>query len=368
MLRAATAGASAVIAGTALQGLARGAAATAGTPGVDPRIRGPFPILTTPFTTSGAVDYDALAAEARLVNWGGCPGMIWPQSGDSVDLLTTEEKLQGMEVLTKATRGFRTALCLGVQGDDTAEMLMFAKHAERLAPAAFISRPPDSGKTEDDLRQYWRALASVTRRPVIIQTSGGGRYRGPSPSVKLLIELAKEFPNFGYVKEEAAPIPARIRELNAAKPPIRCIFSAHGGYGWLYESRLGAEGLVTERAVFADVLTRIWELQQSGSDPAALREIYDKYLTVANLAKNIPGGDFRGFQFYLWNKRGVPMTMVSRHYGPKGVRPSSPIFSELKLTAEEIAEIEYCFEGLKPYLKQEPPRLAPRPRRERRGK
>ena len=40
--------------------------------------------------------------------------MIWPQSGDSVDLLTPDEKLQGMEVLAKTARHLQTtALCLG---------------------------------------------------------------------------------------------------------------------------------------------------------------------------------------------------------------------------------------------------------------
>ena len=62
----------------------------------DARIRGPFPILTTPFTEAGEVDYEVLARQARFVDWAGCPGMIWPQSGDSVDLLTTDEKLRGM--------------------------------------------------------------------------------------------------------------------------------------------------------------------------------------------------------------------------------------------------------------------------------
>ena len=234
----------------------------------DPRIQGPFLILSTPFTASGAVDFDALARQACYVDWCGCPGMIWPQSGDSVDLLTTDEKLKGMEVLAKTARKLSTtALCLGVQGKDTAEMLMFAEHVEKLAPPAIISRPPDSGKTEDDLRQYWHALASVTKRPVFIQTTGGVAYKGPTPSVDLLIELAKDFPNFGYVKEEAGNVIARTRALVAAKPPIRRVFGARGGYGWLYELRLGSEGLITERAIYADVLTRIWQLHQSGSDP-----------------------------------------------------------------------------------------------------
>ena len=133
--------------------------------------------------------------QACYVDWCGCPGMIWPQSGDSVDLLTTDEKLKGMEVLAKTARKLSTtALCLGVQGKDTAEMLMFAEHVEKLAPPAIISRPPDSGKTEDDLRQYWQALAAVTKRPVFIQTTGGVAYKGPIPSVDLLIELAKRLP------------------------------------------------------------------------------------------------------------------------------------------------------------------------------
>ena len=136
MFGAALAGASGAISAALLQASGRQTGPIASEATADPKIRGPFPILSTPFTASGAVDFDVLANKARFVDWCGCPGMIWPQSGDSVDLLTTAEKLQGMEVLAKTARGLRTALCLGVQGKDTAELLMFAKHAEKLAPGA----------------------------------------------------------------------------------------------------------------------------------------------------------------------------------------------------------------------------------------
>ncbi|NLS96873.1 MAG: dihydrodipicolinate synthase family protein [Planctomycetaceae bacterium] len=360
MLRVTTAAASGALATTFLQKRSLGASLLAETgAAADPRIQGPFLILSTPFTASGAVDYDALARQACYMDWCGCPGMIWPQSGDSVDLLTMDEKLQGMEVLAETARNLRTtALCLGVQGKDTDEMLVYARHAEKLAPPAFISRPPDSGKTQDDMREYWRALASVTKRPVFHQTTGGTAYKGPVPSPQLLIELAKEFPNYGYVKEEAGSVIARMRELVAAKPPIRRVFGARGGYGWLYELRLGAEGLITERAIYADVLTRIWELHKSGSDPAALRDAYSKFLLMINLSRTHPG-DLRGYQLYLWKKRGVFETTVSRQYGPRGTIPESPIFSELQLTEDEIAEIDYRFEALKPYQKPGSPKLTP---------
>ena len=351
------AGASGVWAGSLLRAVEPQAAERAEATTADPRIRGPFPILSTPFTETGEVDFEVLARQARFVDWGGCPGMIWPQSGDSVDLLSSDEKLRGMKVLAETSRDLRAALCLGVQGKDTDEMLVFARHAERLAPAAIISRPPDSGRTEDDLRHYWRALAAVVQRPVILQTTGGVAYKGPIPSVPLLIELAKEFPHFGYVKEEAAPIIARTRELLAARPPIRRVFSARGAHGWLYESHLGTEGLITERAVYADVLSRLWELQQSGADPETLRDIHAKLLLLFNLGQHLPGGDLRGFQLHLWKKRGVFKNMVSRQYGPKQSIPVKPIFSELKLNAEEIVEIDFRFEALSPYLKPNPPRF-----------
>ncbi|HQX53506.1 MAG TPA: dihydrodipicolinate synthase family protein [Planctomycetaceae bacterium] len=314
-----------------------------------PRFRGPFPILSTPFTTSGEVDFEVLARQARFADWCGSPGMIWPQSNDSVDLLTTEEKLEGMEVLAKTTQNLRTtALCLGVQGKDTDDMLVYAKHARKLAPTAIISRPPDTGKTQDDLRQYWRALASViTEQPVMIQTTA--RSGGISPSTELLIELAKEFPNFGYVKEESNPVIPRIRAL-LASPSIRSVFSARGAYGWLYESRLGTEGLVTERIAYADILAKIWELMKSGSDPEMLKDMYSKLMLMFNLQQTLPG-DLRGYSLYLLKMRGVFRTMISREYGPGGSTPDKPIVRNLTLSEQEVAEIEWRFESLKPYLK-----------------
>jgi dihydrodipicolinate synthase/N-acetylneuraminate lyase len=256
-----------------------------------------------------------------------------------------------MEVLADATRGRRSALCLGVQGRDTDERLVFAKHAEKLAPAAFCSRPPDSGKTDEDMRVYWRALAAVAKRPVIIQTTGGTAHKGQPPSTALLIELAREFPFFGYVKEEAGNIQARMREELAAKPVIRRVFSAKGGWGWLHQAQMGTEGLITERAAYADLLARIWGMMESGREPDALADAFSKLLLILNIRETIPGGDLRGPHLYVLKKRGVFATMVSRNYGPNNSIPAKPVFSELEVSQEDIAEIERRFAALKPYLK-----------------
>lgn len=357
ILRAMITGAASVAVGTQLSGsiLAEDAAIPA-TPSKEiignPRVRGPFPILSTPFTESGDVDYEVLGKQAQFVDWCGSPGMIWPQSGDSVDLLTMDEKLKGMEVLSNAMKGRKSCLCLGVQGADTEEMLVYAKKADKLEYApAIISRPPDNGKTDEDMRQYWRALAEVTHKPVIIQTTGGTRYKGPAPSTKLLIELGKDFENFGYVKEEASPVIPRMTELLAAKPVIKRVMSAWGGFGWLHQCRFGTEGLITERAVYADLLAKIWSEYDNGNRLASA-DLYGKLLLMLNLRETIPCNQLRGYHLYVWMLRGVFKNTLSRNYGPLGAFPEKPIISEMKLSEEQKDEIAMRLEAIKPWLKE----------------
>ena len=121
-------------------------------------IRGAYPILTTPYLADGAVDYEALVKEAEWTDAAGVNGIIWPQSDDSIDLLTTDEKKRGMSALAERARGFKARLCLGVQGRGTDEMLELARHGEKLAAETdprivFISRPADDCRTQKDLER-----------------------------------------------------------------------------------------------------------------------------------------------------------------------------------------------------------------------
>ncbi|MBR4172098.1 MAG: dihydrodipicolinate synthase family protein [Kiritimatiellae bacterium] len=329
----------------------------------NPRIRGLFPILSTPFLESGEVDFDTLASEARFVDFCECSGMIWPQSSDSCDFLTKEEKKRGMRVLSEALKGRASSLCLGVQGRDTKEMLEFAELAETLRPMCIISRPPDNGKTEDDLRAYYHALASVFSRPVIIQTSGGSGYKGPAPSVNLLVELATEYPKiFGYVKEESVTrengkitetVDQRIALEVAKKPSIKRVFSAQGGRSWLYQARqLGTEGLITERVAYADLLARIWQLLESHDSTGATDAAFAGFLLMLNLENNLPGGTngLRGYHLYVMQMRGVFRNLLSRKALPTG-KPDASVLTDVSLTEDQKAEVISRFRTLQPFLK-----------------
>ncbi|MBQ3808933.1 MAG: dihydrodipicolinate synthase family protein [Kiritimatiellae bacterium] len=317
-------------------------------------VRGAYPILTTPYLADGAVDYDSLVKEAQWVDGTGVQGIIWPQSDDSIDLLTTDEKKRGMTALAKRASKFNARLCLGVQGRGTDEMLELARHGESLAAEfdpriVFISRPGDDCRTQEDLERYYESFATVASRPVIIQTYNGDKC--PAPSVDLLVRLAGRHPAiYGWIKEEVRDgfeANRRMKAELAARPPLKTVFSAWGGWQWLYQSRrLGSDGVISERAALAPMLAEIWGLMETKDDTGRLDAAYAKYLLAINLMQTVPG-DLRGYQLVFFKEKGIFKTTVSRVCVDKAADPYKWKLDVLEVDDGIRAEImrRCCVEG-----------------------
>lgn len=297
-------------------------------PGGKP-MRGIFIIMSTPYTDAKAVDFEDLAREVDFMDRCGVQGMVWPQLASEYFKLTKDERMQGMEVIAKAARGKKPALVLGVQGANTDLALEFMKHAEQLKPDAMIAIPPTEAKSIADFREYYRALAKATRRPLFVQTTGGAK--NIDPSVEVLVELSKEFPNCGYIKEEHEPVIERMTQLSKSRPAVKSVFSGAGGKGMMYEMRLGFDGTMPG-APYSDVYAEIWSLFQSGKRDEA-RDVFGKLLLLINCEQQIPGT-----RQYIMKKRGIFKTTVSRQ-------------KDYKITSEGAAEIDFHFTALKPYLR-----------------
>ena len=333
----------------------------------DPRMRGPFPILSTPFTESGEVDYNTLAREAKFVSDCGC-NMIWPQSNAAIDLLSTEEKFKGMQVIADALQGSKSTVAFGCNGKNIEHMVEHVKHVELLADKykntniALISRPADNTQNQEDAKKYFLELEKYTSRPTIIQTVGGNSCKIKAVDVDILIDLAKRNPKvFGYIKEEtgnAEECNLRMRKEISAKPIIHTVYSAWGGWQWLYQMRrIGSEGLVSERAVYADLLAYIWEQVENGDINGTLSDAFSKLLLAYNFsyyAKGGTSGDLRGAHLYVFQKRGVFKNRLSREYIKKNrklIVPQTPIIKDCKLTQQQIDEIDTCLETISKYFK-----------------
>ncbi len=330
--------------------------------GGDARMRGPFPIMTTPYLDDGAVDYESLAREARFVADSGCPGVVWCQSNDAVDLLTFEEKRRGYETIAAALAGRSITVAFGCNGPDAAAMLREAEAVEQVAARyprlniAIISRPPDTGKTQADIRDYYERLARVARRPVIIQTYVNETC--PAPEVKLLIDLSRKYPKiYGYFKEESDGDKANARMIEevAAKPVVHTVYSAWGGWQWLYQSRrCGSEGVVTERCAYAPLLAYIWRRMENGDADGTLTAAFAFYRLLID-QRGFPRGDMRGYALYYFKRLGIFKTTLTRQYLKAKAKAQGVVnegggrewkLEELELSASQRAELDECYDDM----------------------
>ena len=120
------------------------------------------------------------------------------------------------------------------------------------------------------------------------------------------------------------------------RPPLHSIFGANFAQGWLYEMRLGLDGIITGNAMYADLMATMWNLHEAGKREQLL-DAFSKFLLMRNAGQQIPGADL-----FVMKKRGVFKTTAVRREGGK--------VTEAKLSPAAVAEIESRFAELKPWL------------------
>ena len=230
-------------------------------------LRGVYPIMQTPFLESGPVDFEALAAEVRFLDKTGAHGMVWPQLASEYMRLSEEERIEGAETIMKAAKGLRCKVVLGVQAEDAAAAVRYAKHADKLGPDAIIALPPRKGEqNEFDLaavKDYYRAIAKACDRPLFIQAIG-------NISVEFIVDLMRDAPTLSYVKDEAGHTLSRTTELRAARTP-RPLGVFIGGHSktLIDEMARGSDGSMPV-ASWVDLLATAWDLWEQGRQGDAI--------------------------------------------------------------------------------------------------
>lgn len=346
---AAAAGAGAAIAqaGAGTTTAASGAGAAAARTGKV--FQGVVPVAQTPYTTSGAVDWDDLANEMNHYSRCGVQGVIWPAGGSDYDMLSKDERMKGMQVVADACRPLKMVSILAVQSASTSQMLDYAHQAEKLNPDALYISPPYSPPgtkppPSEETYKHFAALGAMTKRPVIVFANVN-----LVPSIDVLKELVKKFPNFAYIRTDGQPAYEHIKSLVEAKPPFKSIFGASACSRWLYEERLGVDGIMTDTGMYADVMEQMWRAYRAGQRKKAA-DIYSKLLLMMNLdepleayrEKIIPGTGR-----YVLHKRGWFKTTTMRARQGLG-RPYA--LKHVVLRPEEKAEVDLRFSMLEPYL------------------
>ena len=306
------------------------------------QIGGVFPLLCTPYAEDGSLDCATLAKEAAFVADCGADGMIWPAAKDALDYLTPDEERRGLEAIADALDGRNVWFSPCCPGTNTADVLRRAAVAESIAArhpglkATMLVRMANDAKGDADYARQYDALAAATKLPVIIQTYNG---KSPMPSAKLLIDLAKRHPaTYGWFKVEGTgrDIVPCARDLVAAKPVVKTVFTGWGGRDWLYHyRRVGTRGVISQRPMYADLMVKIWRALEKGDGSADAP--FAKFMYLRNLEDAIPAPEMRGWNLYVLKKRGVFRNTLSRkrRKGDGGWE-----VSDIALSEADIAEID----------------------------
>ena len=258
-----------------------------------------------------------------------------------MDYLSPEEERKGLEAIAAALDGRGTWFSPCCPGTNTADMLRRVAAVNEIAAkrphlkTTMLVRMLDDAKNDADYERQYVTLAAATKLPIIIQTYNG---KSPMPSAKLLADLARRHPGtYGWFKVEGtgSGIVPCARELVAAKPAVKTVFTGWGGRDWLFHyRRVGTRGVISQRPMYADLMVKIWRAFESG-DPRA-DELFAKLIYLRNLEDSIPAPEMRGWNLYVLKKRGVFRNTLSR-VGKEG---GGWELKDIALSAEEKAEVD----------------------------
>lgn len=134
---------------------------------------GIIPAMVTPFDSSEQLNEDALSMLVeRLIN-DGVHGVFVLGSQGEYYALEADEKRRAIEVTVAATRG-RVPVYAGTGANTTREAVKLTQMAERAgADAVSVITPSFISPSQDELCEYYRAVAESTRLPVVLYSNPG---------------------------------------------------------------------------------------------------------------------------------------------------------------------------------------------------
>ena len=307
-------------------------------------LRGIFPIAQTPFTASGKLDVDGLVEAVRFVDRGGVHGFVWPQMFSEWLALTEQERLQGMEAIASAGKKLKTAIVFGVQSADLATSLKLAKHAAEVGADGIISLPPSENLTPQQMLDYYKAIGTATRLPLVVQAVG-------NMDIDLIMAMYKAIPAMRCLKEEAGDVLASIVQLTKMTSGNLKVMTGSHGRTLVDEMRIGSWGCMPV-AAFADLYAATWDLWHQGKHKEAM-DMHARTLLLLPEAGVYSGTEPFKYILYL---RGVFKTYGVRKVSTTGFAaatkaaaagsgPDRPLDDAGKQSIKEV--VDY----LKPYFR-----------------
>ena len=251
-------------------------------------IKGTGVALVTPFTSSGAVDFNALGRVIEYVIKGGVEYLVTLGTTGETPTLSREEK-RDIILYTYEKARLHVPVVVGIGGNNTNELIDDLEQFPLDEAIAVLSASPYYSKpSQEGIFQHYKALARETSKPIILYNVPGRT--GRNISAETILRLAREVDNIAGVKEAGGDM-LQCMQVLRDKPRDFLVVSGDDALA-LPQIACGMDGVISVAAnSFPKLFTEMVRLSLHG-DFAAARKINDGLLEAYDLmfAENNPAG------------------------------------------------------------------------------
>ena len=251
-------------------------------------LKGTGVALVTPFTSSGAVDFNALGRVIEYVIKGGVEYLVTLGTTGETPTLSREEK-RDIILYTYEKARLHVPVVVGIGGNNSNEIIDDLEQFPLDEAIAVLSASPYYSKpSQEGIFQHYKALARETSKPIILYNVPGRT--GRNISAETILRLAREVDNIAGVKEAGGDM-LQCMQVLRDKPRDFLVVSGDDALA-LPQIACGMDGVISVAAnSFPKLFTEMVRLSLHG-DFAAARKINDGLLEAYDLmfAENNPAG------------------------------------------------------------------------------
>lgn len=241
---------------------------------VNLKLEGVYPILATPFTSTGEVDEPSLRELVKFQLEAQVDGIALFGNASEMYTLLEREREFIADVVQDEVKG-RVPLVFGSGHTGLEGAVHLSKWAEKAGAAALMVLPPYMVKPDSKrMEAYFTAVAKAVDIPIMLQDAPIAS--GVSVPVSVMNNLSRACDNITCVKVEAPPTTAKITEVLEQTEGRLSVFGGLNGIYYYEELCRGAVGTMPA-CEFPDICVQIYQLFKAGDQKGA-RQLFYKYL------------------------------------------------------------------------------------------
>ena len=298
-------------------------------------LKGICPIIATPFTKTGLVDYESLEREVSCMADNGCHGVTLFGIAGEYYKLSDEESARMVRVVVDTCKKKGIPSIISVTQHATELAVQRARFYQDCGADSLMLLPPFFLKPgAGAIYDHMKAVCSAVNIPVVVQYAP--EQTGVAIAPEIMANLQNDVSTELYYKIECKPAGGYISNLLRTTDNGVKVFIGNAGYQFIECFDRGAIGAMPGGSMF-DLYLKIYDLYLSG-DRAAAMELHGSVLLpfLNHIRQNVEM--IIAYEKRIMMRRGMIATDYCRHPG----FATDPVFDSI---------FDEFYEKTLPYLK-----------------